>query len=95
MFGIYVTLGFGVIGYLMRLANVPILPMVIAFILAEPLENAVRNAFEASGSDPWFILQSPVGLLFLALSVVILAMSGRLQDSKKKNTSPKPKDQTP
>lgn len=93
MFGIYVTLGFGIIGYLMRLANVPILPMVIAFILAEPLESAVRNAFEASGSDPWFMLQSPIGLMFLALSMVMLAMSGRLQESKKTNISLKSKDQ--
>jgi putative tricarboxylic transport membrane protein len=82
MIGIYVTLGFGIVGYLMRLGGIPILPMVIAFILTSPLETAIRNAFEASGSDPWFLLRSPIAVLFLVMSLVLLSVSGRLQGKK-------------
>lgn len=79
MSDVYILLGFGVLGYLMRQSGVPILPFVIAYILAGPLETAIRNAFEASGSDPWFLFSSPVSLLFLALSAAIVLGAGWLR----------------
>lgn len=69
---IYFLLSFGVLGYLMRKLRVPILPFVIAFILAGNLETALRQAFAVSGSDPLFLLRSPTSLTFLILSVLVV-----------------------
>ncbi|MGB0505936.1 MAG: tripartite tricarboxylate transporter permease [Pikeienuella sp.] len=74
---IWFTLGFGVLGYLMRKLGISVLPFVIAFILAGSLENAARQAFSASGGDPYFLLKSPIAIAFLALAVIIVVLSSR------------------
>lgn len=76
MVDIYVLLGFGVVGYFMKVAGIPILPLVIAYILAGPLETAIRTAFEASGSDPMFLFHGYTAPLFLLMALVIVVMSG-------------------
>ncbi|SNT75849.1 tripartite tricarboxylate transporter permease [Paracoccus seriniphilus] len=82
MVDVYILLVFGFIGYLMRWAHVPILPFVIAYILALPLESTIRNAFEASGGDPYFLFHGVVSPALLFLSVVIFAASGWLRRGK-------------
>ncbi|MFY1709419.1 tripartite tricarboxylate transporter permease [Tritonibacter scottomollicae] len=66
------ALVFALIGYGMRKLQVPTLPFVIAFILAGGLEKAMRQAFAASGADPLFLFRSPLSVVFLSLSVVII-----------------------
>jgi len=77
MTAIYFTLFFGLIGYLMRRLQMSVLPFVIAFILAERLEATLRQAYSASGSDPWFLLTSPIALIFLLLSVGVVVYFAR------------------
>ena len=71
------ALGFGVLGYLMRKLAVPTLPFVIAFILAKNLEEALRQAFAVSDADPYFLFKSPVSVVFLVLSVVVVIYFSR------------------
>ena len=71
------ALGFGVLGYLMRKLAVPTLPFVIAFILAKNLEEALRQAFAVSDADPYFLFRSPVSVVFLVLSVVVVIFFSR------------------
>ncbi|MWD25990.1 hypothetical protein E0K89_000650 [Aquicoccus sp. SCR17] len=76
LFALWVTFGFGVLGYLFRRSDVPVLPFVIAFILARPLEQTAREAFAATGGDPWFLFGSATSILFMAAavgSVVVLS----------------------
>lgn len=77
MLSVWVALGFGVVGYLMRRLGISVLPFVIAYILADDFERTVRQAFSASGSDPWFLLRSPIALAFLVLAVVVALFLGR------------------
>ncbi len=85
MFAIIVTLVFGLIGYLMRKFDISVLPFVIAFILANNLEAAMRQAFSATGNDPWFLFASPISIAFIlvAILVVVLFSRGRKQASGK------------
>ena len=77
-FALWVTFGFGVLGYLFRRCDIPVLPFVIAFILAEPLEQTAREAFAATGGDPWFLFSSMTSVLFmLATAVSVLVLSRR------------------
>ena len=72
MFAVYVTLFFGLLGYLMRKFNMSPLPFVIAYILANNLEETMRQAFAVTGSDPWFLFASPVSISFISLAVLVV-----------------------
>ena len=72
MVALYMAVFFGFIGYLMRRLDISVLPFVIAFILANNLEEALRRAFTATGSDPWFFFKSPISLVFLLLAVLVV-----------------------
>lgn len=79
MFAIYVTLFFGFLGYMMRKLRISPLPFVIAFILANNLEESMRQAFAVTGADPWFLFASPVSItfIFLSIGVVLMFAGGR------------------
>ena len=74
---VWTMLVFGLIGYVFRRLGVSILPFVIGFILAPQLETMVRGGFTASGGDPLFLLKSPIALVFLALSLLLLVFARR------------------
>lgn len=77
MEAIWFTVGFGVLGYIMRRLGISPLPFVIAFILGGKLEETGRQAFAATGGDAFFLLNSPVAALFVALSAIVILLSLR------------------
>ena len=74
---VWITLGFGFLGYLMRRVGMSPLPFVIAFILGENLERTARQAFAATGADPWFLFASPIAIAFVASAVFIVVWNLR------------------
>lgn len=80
---IYFALGFGILGYVFRRLGISPLPFVIAFILGERLEATARQAYAATGNDPWFLFTQPIAAAFMALSLGILLLSAR---SRRKGT---------
>ena len=76
---VYFLLLFGVVGYLLKKADMSVLPFVITFILAGELEDNARQAFSATGGDPWFLLKSPISVVFLTLAIVTVVMFSRAQ----------------
>lgn len=78
LLSVWIAIGFGLLGFLFRLLQISVLPFVISFILAGPLENTARQAFAATGGDPFFLIHSPIafGLLVLTL-VAIVGLSRR------------------
>ena len=77
MIAIYITLVFGFVGYLMRRLDYSVLPFVIGFILANNLEEAMRQAFSATGANPWFLFSSPISIVFMALAVLVIIFFAR------------------
>ncbi|MCP5260968.1 MAG: tripartite tricarboxylate transporter permease [Burkholderiaceae bacterium] len=77
MVSVYVAIGFGAIGYLMRKLQISVLPFVIAYILADDFERTIRQAFAVSGADPWFLVKSPIALGFLVSAVLVAVFLGR------------------
>ena len=77
MAAIWFTIGFGVLGYLMRRLGISPLPFVIAFILGGNLEETARQAFAATGGNAWFLFSSPIAAIFIALTVLVIAISLR------------------
>jgi len=74
---VWFAVGFGLLGYVMRRLDISVLPFVIAFILANDLEQTARQAYSATGNDPLFLFKSPLSLAFLALSVLVIARYSR------------------
>ena len=74
---IWFALGFGVLGYFMRVLAISPLPFVIAFILGKSLEETARQAYSATGNDPFFLLNNPIALAFILMSVAVIIFSGR------------------
>ena len=74
---IWTVLVFGLFGYVLRRLEISLLPFVIGFILSPRLEELIRGGFSASGGDPFFLLKSPIALVLLLISVLIVLRSTR------------------
>ncbi len=72
---IWITLLFGLIGYTLRRLDISLLPFVIGFILAPNLEDLIRGGFSASGGDPLFLIKSPLAMIFLTISIIVVFRS--------------------
>ncbi|MEX0283294.1 MAG: tripartite tricarboxylate transporter permease [Paracoccaceae bacterium] len=81
MEAIWFALGFGVLGYLMRSVSISPLPFVIAFILGGNLEATARQAFSATGGDPWFLFTNPIAAVFMAMAVAFILMTARRKNT--------------
>lgn len=74
---IWVLLIFGLIGYALKRLNVSILPFVIGFLLSPRLEEHIRGGYSASGGDSLFLLKSPLAMVFIIASILILVLANR------------------
>ena len=77
MSAMWFAFGFGVLGYLMRRFEISPLPFVIAFVLGGRLEETARQAFSATGGDPFFLLKSPIAAVFILGAVAVIFFSLR------------------
>ncbi|MEO1550653.1 MAG: tripartite tricarboxylate transporter permease [Pseudomonadota bacterium] len=68
---------FGALGYGMLKLGITPLPFVIAFVLGRQLEDTARQAFSATGGDPFFLVSSPLAALFCAAGVAVVVLSMR------------------
>lgn len=82
-FGVVLMLIFGVAGYFMRLFGFSVVSFIIAFVLAPQLELSLAQAMIITNGEPGAILHHPIGLAFLALSVLSFWWLG-LRNPKKK-----------
>lgn len=74
---IWFALGFGVLGYLMRVIAMSPLPFVIAFILGGRLEETARQAYSATGNDPFFLFNNPIAAVLMAMAVGVIIYAAR------------------
>jgi putative tricarboxylic transport membrane protein len=75
VFDIWVMLGFGVVGYLMRKLRFPAIPLIIALILGDKLENALRQSLTISDGSMLVFITRPIAAGFIALAVIATAWS--------------------
>ena len=61
----------------MRRIDMSPLPFVIAFIISGNLEETARQAFSATGADAFFLLKSPIAVIFIALSIFVIYYNSR------------------
>lgn len=72
MWDVWVCLGFGILGYLMRYYKWPIVPLILGMILGDRFEESVRQSLEMSEGDFGIFLSRPVCVAFLIIGVLVL-----------------------
>ena len=72
LFDVWVMLGFGIIGYLLRKLDFPIAPAILALILGPMMEKSLRTTLEISGGSFAIFLDRPVALALLAVPVIVI-----------------------
>lgn len=72
LFDVWITVGMGLLGYLMGRFDVPAAPFVIAFVLGPLFEDNFRRSLVISGGDYGIFISSPLCWLFIALTLLSL-----------------------
>jgi putative tricarboxylic transport membrane protein len=78
LFDVGITIAFGILAYVMRMAGFEVAPMVLAFILAPMLEQSLTQSLIMAHGDPTIFFTRPIALLFMlltGLSVFLYARS--------------------
>jgi putative tricarboxylic transport membrane protein len=86
-FDVYVMLGFGILGLVMRWLNMPVVPLLLALVLGKPLEEHLRVALTASQGDISVFFTSPYSLFFLCMAVLSISWSLYFEKRSKLQTS--------
>lgn len=74
MFDVWMTLGFGLLGYFMKKLSFPVAPVILAMVLGYLIESNYRTALVSSQGSYMVFLTDPISVLFLILSVLSLAV---------------------
>jgi TctA family transporter len=69
---VFMVLGFGVLGYVMRLGNLPTAPLLLGFVLGPLVEAQFRRAMVLARGDFADILTRPIAGTVLAISAMML-----------------------
>jgi putative tricarboxylic transport membrane protein len=77
VFDIWVMLGFGIAGYLLRKLEYDLAPFVIAFVLAPLLEQSLRQSLAMSPDGALIFMQRPVTAMLLAGSGILVILMSR------------------
>jgi len=71
MIDVYYMLIFGVLGYLFKKLDYPIAPMVLALVLGDMAEQAMRQALIIGHGNPLVFFQLPLALPIMAAALII------------------------
>ncbi len=71
MIDIYYMIIFGVFGYLFKKLDYPMAPMVLALVLGDMAESALRQALLISGGSPIVLFQPPIALPIMIVAIII------------------------
>jgi putative tricarboxylic transport membrane protein len=77
VFDLWVMLGFGVGGYVLRKLDYDLAPFVIAFVLAPLMEQSLRQSLVMSPDGAMILAYRPVAAFLLAASLVLVALMFR------------------
>lgn len=72
LFDVWVMIGAGVLGYVMRSNGYPLIPLVLGLVLAPIIEENLRRSLQLSSGSPDIFLTSPIALVVLLFSLVTL-----------------------
>ena len=69
-FDLFVMIGFGLLGWVLRKLDVPLVPIILGTLLGNTMENNLRRAVTISDGDYWTLVDSPLSITLWAIAVV-------------------------
>jgi len=75
LFDVWVALGAGVIGFIMRKKGWPVAPLILGFILGPMFEQAFRQSLSMGGAV--IFITRPITVTFLLLTIIVLVTSAK------------------
>jgi len=85
LFSLWLALGFGLLGYVMRKFEFPIAPVVLAMVLGKMIETSFRKSLILSDGSALIFFERPVTIILFA--VALLSIAFQVYRSKKKAKS--------
>jgi putative tricarboxylic transport membrane protein len=70
MFDMWMMLGFGVLGYIMKKLDYPVMPLVFALVLGRLAENSLCQSMTMSGGTMSIFFTRPISLLFMVMAII-------------------------
>jgi putative tricarboxylic transport membrane protein len=74
IFDVWVMIGFGVLGYLLRKRNYELGPFILAVVLGPLFEQSLRQALIMSHQNPMVFLARPISGSLLGISFLLLVL---------------------
>ena len=69
-FDLLVMIGFGVLGWVLRKLDVPLVPVILGTLLGNTMENNMRRAVTISNGDYLTLIDSPLSIALWTISVI-------------------------
>ena len=74
MHDVWLIVGFGVVGYLMRKADYPMAPLVLALVLGPLMEKSFRQSLISEQGNVLAFIERPLSASFIAISAVFFLL---------------------
>lgn len=84
VFSIFLMLGIGLIGWLLRKAGFDMAPLILGFVLGRVMEVNLRNALAISGGDPSILFQSTISIVLWVMAAAVAILPWYLSRRAKK-----------
>jgi putative tricarboxylic transport membrane protein len=84
MHDVWLMLGFGVVGYLLRKLNYPVAPAVLAIVLGPLAERSLRQSLLGSQGDPTVFFTRPISLVCILIAIALICYPIYSKAKKKK-----------
>ncbi len=75
IFDVWVMIGFGLVGFLMREMAFPVAPMILGVVLGPILDNNLRRSLSISQGDPLDFVSRPISAIIAGLVLIIVLLS--------------------
>jgi putative tricarboxylic transport membrane protein len=72
VFDVYLTIGFGLLGYILRKLDAEPAPLLMGFVLGPPMEENIRRSLIISKGDFSVFVQRPISLVLLVIALALL-----------------------
>jgi putative tricarboxylic transport membrane protein len=69
-FDLMVMIVFGVMGWVLRKLDVPLVPIILGILLGDQMEKNLRRAMTISDGDFWALFASPLSITLWTLAIV-------------------------
>jgi putative tricarboxylic transport membrane protein len=88
MLAVYMMLGFGIVGYIMKMYGFPLICLITGFVLERGFERGLRQSIALADGDPLAVIHQPIALAFLIAAAVVILLSLRPTTWRKAATVP-------